>query len=225
MRTKRKIQITVDALMTAVVLLLMSYSIAGELLHEILGISMFALLITHHVLSFAYTKALFKGKRSADKILKIIIDILLCICILMMMFSAVILSKHVFAFLKINSLSNLSRTLHLLGSYWSFALMSIHLGFHLDFMLSKAMKKKKNRIIIHSVLAALSVTGLVFFIREGVYKYMLLINQFVFFDVNSGLVIFLLKYIPIMFMYASIGYLFIKILKHGGNKNEKRFRS
>ena len=64
---KRKMQIAVDILMAAILLIQMSYSLAGELLHEITGIAFFALFICHHILVRSYTKALFKGKRTAEK--------------------------------------------------------------------------------------------------------------------------------------------------------------
>ena len=41
MKAKRKMQIAVDVIMTAILLVQMSYSIAGELLHEISGIAFF----------------------------------------------------------------------------------------------------------------------------------------------------------------------------------------
>ncbi|MBE6835062.1 MAG: DUF4405 domain-containing protein [Ruminococcaceae bacterium] len=223
MKMKRKLQITVDILMTCILLIQMSYSIAGELIHEILGISMFLLLIAHHILSFSYTKALFRGKKSAEKVMKITLDILLCVCMLMIMLSAIILSKHIFTFLGIHVLSDISRKLHLLGAYWGFALMSAHIGFHLDFMFARLMKNKSKKIILYSVMGCLSAAGVVFFITEGIYRYMLLINQFVFFDIKRGLVVFLLKYIPIMIMYAFSSFLILKAVK--GRKSEIKTQS
>ncbi len=213
-KTKRKIQICVDVLMTCVLLLLMSYSIAGELLHEILGITLFALFIVHHVLSASFTKALFKGKRSADKTAKIMVDLLLTVVVLAQLLSAVPLSKYLFTFLGIASLSSVSRTVHLLGGYWGFALMSLHIGFHLDFMLAKPMRDKKKRAGIITVMALLFAAGLVMFIREGIYQYMLLLSQFVYFDAAGGLPLFLVKYILILCMFAVIGYAVMALCKN-----------
>ena len=146
MKAKRKIQITVDALMMCILLLQMSYSIAGEIIHEILGISLFALFVIHHIISLSFSKALVKGKKTPGKIMKTVVDILLIADILLLMSGAVIVSKHVFTFFGINTLSDYGRTAHLLGSYWGFALVSIHIGFHLDFMLGRIMKVKQKKI-------------------------------------------------------------------------------
>ena len=213
MKPKRKAQITVDALMLCILLLQMSYSIAGELLHEILGISLFVLFILHHIFSADFSKTLVKGRKSPEKMIKAIIDILLTADIIMVMFSAVIVSKYVFTFLGINTLSDFGRTAHLLGSYWGFALMSIHLGLHLDFFLRKAMKDKRKRIISIILMVLLSGAGLIFFIHDEIYKYMLLINRFVFFDNSGGLPLFLLKYIMIAAMFSSAGYAIDKLLR------------
>ena len=211
--SKRRIQIIVDVLMTAVLLVLMSYSIAGELIHEILGISLFILFTAHHIFSLNFTKALFKGKITPTKIIKIICDILMAIFMLIMLLSALSVSKYVFAFLGINFLSALARNAHTFGAYWLFALISIHIGFHLDFMLAKPMKNKKKKTVVLLTVSALFLSGLVVFFKEGIYNYMFLINKFVFFDTRSGILLFILKYISIMCMFSIFGLAFTKIKK------------
>ena len=218
MKTKRKIQITVDVLMLGILLLQMSYSIAGELIHEILGIALFILFLLHHILSVSFSKALVKGKQSHEKILKTVVDILLTVDILALIFSAVLVSKHVFTFLGISTLSSLGRTAHMLGAYWGFALMGLHLGFHLDFMLHRVMHDKRKKTAAYTVMLALAAAGLVCFIHEEIYKYMFLINQFVFFDTTGGLPLFILKYILIAAMFTTIGYGLINVIKR--RKNE-----
>lgn len=211
--SKRKIQIIVDVLMTAVLLVLMSYSIAGELIHEILGISLFILFTAHHIFSLNFTKALFKGKITPTKIIKIICDILMVIFMLIMLLSALSVSKYVFAFLGINFLSALARNAHTFGAYWLFALISIHIGFHLDFMLAKPMKNKKKKTVVLLTASALFLSGLVVLFKEGIYNYMFLINKFVFFDTRGGILLFILKYISIMCMFSIFGLALLKFTK------------
>ncbi|MBR0415537.1 MAG: DUF4405 domain-containing protein [Clostridia bacterium] len=213
MKVKRKLQIAADVLMSCILLLQMSYSIAGEVLHEILGIALFVLFVLHHILSVNFTKALFKGKPTAEKTLKVVIDILLTVDVLALMVSALFISNHVFTFLGLHHLAAFGRTLHLLASYWGFALMSLHIGFHLDFMLHKVMKEKRKKTAAIAIMIVVSAAGLACFIHEETYKYMLLINQFVFFDVAGGLPLFLLKYILMAAMFATIGYAMIRLVK------------
>lgn len=212
LKNKRYAQMLVDTLMSVVLIILMSYSIAGEVVHEVLGISMLILFVIHHILSVNFTKALFRGKKSADKILKIIVDILLTLIMLVMLVSAVPLSKHLFSFLQIDLFSSISRTAHMLAGYWGFVLMSIHIGFHLPNMLAKPSKDKRKRIIIRISLLIIFALGMYFFISEGIYKYLLLINRFVYFDSSAGLIIFVIKYLFIMGMLAVLGYAVISFV-------------
>jgi len=55
------------------------------------------------------------------------------------------------------------------------------------------------------------------FIHEEIYKYMFLINQFVFFDTTGGLPLFILKYILIAAMFTTIGYGIINVTKRRKN--------
>ena len=221
MKPKRITRITVDALMLFIMLLQMSYSIAGELLHEILGISLFALFVLHHILSFNFSRALVKSRKTPEKIMKTAVDILLTADILIMMFSAVVVSKHLFKFLGITTLSDFGRTAHLLGSYWGFALMCIHLGFHLDFLFHGVMKNKQKKKAFTAVMLLLAAAGLIIFIRDGIYKYMLLINRFVFFDTAGGLPLFLLKYALVAAMFTCAGYTASRAVKAAGRRNNE----
>ena len=214
---KRKLQMFVDVLMIGILLLQMSYSIAGEMLHEITGMAFFVLFIIHHTLVIRYTKALFRGKRTPEKTVKILMDILLLIIVLLMILSAIPISKYIFTFIGLSRFASLGRTIHLLGAYWGFALINIHLGFHLDRILHKPMQKNKGLTVL--VLTTIFIAGLIVFIKEGIYQYMFLINLFVYFDTNSGLLIFILKYILIAGMFAVVGYAGITLLK-GKKKNE-----
>lgn len=51
MKPKQILKIITDIAMTAILLLLMAYSLVGEAVHEWLGIGMFVLFILHHVLN------------------------------------------------------------------------------------------------------------------------------------------------------------------------------
>ena len=216
--SKRKLQIAVDIIMSAILLLQMSYIIAGELIHEITGISFFVLFIAHHILSVNYTKALFKGRKSAEKTVKLIVDIMLFIIIIMMMLSAVPISKYIFSFIGLERLSAAGRTVHLFGAYWGFALMNLHIGFHLDRALMKPLKDKKKKPPVTAALCILFIAGAAMFIKEGIYNYMFLVNRFVFFDESAGILIFLVKYILIGAMFAVLGFAVMSALK---KKSEK----
>ena len=65
MKRKQSVKIVTDIAMTAVLLLLMTYGLIGQVSHELLGIIMFVLFILHHILNSRWTKNMIKGKYTA----------------------------------------------------------------------------------------------------------------------------------------------------------------
>lgn len=116
MNKKITVRIAVDLLMTAALIVLMSYALSGEKLHEWIGAGTFLLFILHHVLNRAWLKNLFRGKYTLPRIMKTVVDILIFIAMLGLMYSAVIISRHIFRFLPIHGGKMLARQLHMLCS-------------------------------------------------------------------------------------------------------------
>lgn len=138
---KGKVKMAVDVLMTAALLFLMGYQFWGETVHEWVGAGMFALFLVHHILNGGWHKNLFRGKYPPMRILLAVIDVLTLLPMLAQMYSGIVLSRHVFAFLPIKSGLAPARRLHILGSYWGFLLMSLHLGLHWNMVMGAVRKK------------------------------------------------------------------------------------
>ncbi len=68
---------TVDILMTAVLLGLMTYSFIGEKAHEWLGMVMLLLFVFHHILNFSWLKGLGRGKYTPYRVFQTVIVILI----------------------------------------------------------------------------------------------------------------------------------------------------
>ena len=101
MNTKTKIKTAADILMTAALPVLMCYSLVGETAHEVVGVAMFGLFILHHALNFGWIKALFKGRYPPKRIVGTVVNAAVMICMLGLMYSSLVISKHVFAWLKL----------------------------------------------------------------------------------------------------------------------------
>lgn len=127
-------------------LLLMAYSLIGETAHEWSGASILILFITHHILNYRWFRTLFMGRYSPVWILNTMVNLLMLIDILFQGISGIIMSQQVFVFLNIQQGAALARVIHLLGAYWGFMLISVHIGLHWNAMLGhikKPMKKLK----------------------------------------------------------------------------------
>ena len=130
MKPKAILKIVLDVLMTLALLFLMGYQLWGEAPHEWVGAGMFVLFILHHLLNGSWHKNLLRGKYTPMRVLMLGIDTLVLIAMLLQMYSGIVMSRHVFSFLGIGGGMMLTRRLHILGAYWGFALMSLHLGLH-----------------------------------------------------------------------------------------------
>ena len=120
MRAKMVVKLATDIGMTLALLFLMGYQFWGETAHEWVGAGMFVLFVLHHGLNLNWHKRIFKGKYTPMRTLTLCVDVLVLLAMLALMYSGIVMSRHVFAFLSIERGLALARGLHLLGAYWGF---------------------------------------------------------------------------------------------------------
>lgn len=228
MKAKAKIKMLVDLAMTVAMLLLMAYTLVGEEAHEWIGLSMFVLFIIHHILNLGFWKNLFRGRYPAARILLLVVDILVLLCMLGMMISGVILSNYVFDFLPIRGHISFGRNLHMVCAYWGVVLMSVHLGLHWGVIMGRikglfgaakfpAFLKWMFRVI-GTVIA---VWGAVSFIRYDLPGYMVLKYYFVFFDPEESLALFFMNYAAIMGLWVWVAHYAQMLIKKIKPKDQK----
>lgn len=206
---KSNIKIFIDLLMTIALLLLMSYELLGSEAHEIVGIIMFVLFITHHTLNNYWIKSLTKGKQTAIKIIQNILVFLILTTLLSSMISGIIISRHLFTFLHTKYLSIASR-IHMLSAYWGFIFMSMHLGLHFN-MFSLMIKNKLKfskyiKPILKILIALLFAYGIFTFFKRDIAGYLFLKNQFFMLGNNEFLPLYIFDYMSVMFSFALISH-------------------
>lgn len=210
MKTKFKVKITVDIAMTLALLLLMAYSLIGETAHEWIGIGMFVLFVLHHILNRKWLGAVPNGSYTPIRIMQTVLVGLIFLCMVGSMVSGIIISRYVFTFLPNHGGYELAGKLHMLCAYWGFVLMSIHLGFHWNAMLSAARKHfkpcKVREWLLRIVGYLFAGYGIVAFVRREIGSYMLLQSHFVFFDYSESVVFFLFDYLSVMALFVFFGY-------------------
>lgn len=223
---KRKIGI--DLLMTVLLLLLMAYQVVGESLHEWFGTGMLILFVTHNLLNARWYGSLLKGKYRLARIFRTAVNLTLFISMLCMAYSGIVMSRHVFAFLPIENGMALARVMHLAGSYWSFVLMSLHLGLHwamVTGMLQRAYGGRNPAVYtwaLRLIAVMIAGYGAICFWRENCLSYMLLKTEFAFFDYEKSPVTVFAEYIAMMGFWVFVAYYILKIL---GKRSEAKGRS
>lgn len=228
MKPKAIAKLAVDVVMTLALLFLMGYHFWGEILHEWVGAGMFLLFIVHHILNGYWHKSLFKGKYSALRILILCIDCLVLIAMFAQMYSGIVMSRYVFHFLPFSGGMALARRLHILGAYWGFLFMSLHLGLHWNMILEMFRKsagiksKAKSRSIIAFVVGlVIAVYGLWAFIGRDFPTYLFLKSEFVFLDYSEAKILFYIDYLALMGLCIFIAHYSTKLIRKLKKKTEE----
>ena len=211
MKSKQIAKIVTDILMTGILLLLMARSLVGEAAHEWLGIGMFVLFILHHALNSSWSRNLRKGKYTPFRILQTALVVLALMSMLGSMVSGIVISRHALTFLPVTGGQSWARVLHMLSAYWGFVFICLHLGLHWSMMMGMAKRLFKRSFSARKWMARglgffIAAYGLYAFFKREIGSYMILKNQFVFFNFEEPLIYFLLDYIAVMGLFVFIGH-------------------
>ena len=211
MNKLNRIRLPIDIMMTLVSIVLMggNYLFPAEIVHEILGVGLFILWSVHIFLNRRWYGGIFKGKYNPYRIMQTVINCCILICTIFLMISGIILSNQLFTFLNIQSGLGFARIAHLLSSHWYYLFMSLHIGLHMGRLFQNVATKKLPCIL----LVLTSLYGLYAFIARGVWKYLILKQQFFFFDLERGYILFAMDYISIIILFATISHFIAKLLK------------
>ena len=232
-----KFRISLDITMTVLSIILMggNYLFPADLIHEILGVGLFVLWAVHIILNHRWYSAIFRGKYNPYRVMQTIINCCILICTIFLMISGIILSNHIFTFLNIQGGLGFARIAHLLASHWYYLFMSLHIGLHVGMITNKmchpapinchpelvsgshaeeipkqVRHDKLRKIIPRIILALVCAYGIYAFIARGVWKYLILRQQFFFFDLERGYILFAIDYISIIILFATLSHLLAK---------------
>lgn len=224
-----KIKIFIDIIMTLGLLFVSGYQLWGEVAHEWVGAGMFCLFIAHNILNFSWYKSLFRGRYTPARIFQMVINLSLLAIMLIQMYSGIVLSRYVFDFLPINNGMSLARLLHILGAYWGFLLMSLHLGNHWNMvigMLHKILRRnnpsKRYSAVGFVIGLMISGYGVFVFIKRDFLTYLFLQSEFVFLDYNEPILLFYIDYLALMGLCVFLSHYISKFCRTVQQRKEAK---
>lgn len=224
MKKKMVCKISVDMVMTVLLLFLMARQITGDSAHEWLGAGMFVLWIAHHILNRNWYLHLFKGKYTPMRMIQTVTNIAVFFSMLGLMVSGVILSREVFAFLPISGGVAFARSLHIVSAFWGFVLMAFHLGLHWNMILGMvknaagAVPTAPVRFLLRMAAGIIAGYGAFAFWKNQILSYMFLTTHFVFFDFEKPIGLFFAEYIVIMVLFAFLAHYISKGIQRMSRK-------
>ena len=226
MSGKAKRKISVDILMTILLLFLNGYPFWGEVAHEWAGAGLLVLFIIHNILNRSCYRRIFKGKDTPARIVLLTTDLLLLAVMLIQMYSGIVLSRHVFEFLPAESGLGLARRLHILGAYWRFLLVGFHLGLHWNTAagavcsrLASERRKAVPQACFTAIAAMIAGYGIFVFFKRDFPVYLFLRSEFVFLDFSEPLALFYLDYLALMGLCIFAAHFGRKLWSKDSGKN------
>lgn len=122
-----KLKIFIDAVMAILFIVLMTYRATDNLIHELIGVSLFLLIVIHVWLNKKWLTTFYKAKFNALRIFQIVTILLLFMVMLVMLVNVAFISQGVFAFKGLDG-SLLVRKIHVFSANWIMILSAVHLG-------------------------------------------------------------------------------------------------
>ncbi len=211
MKPKALIKLSVDVAMTILFLLQMGYHMLDNRAHEWTGIALCLLFLLHHILNGGWHLRLFKGKYSTQRILLTVTDVLLTLCMIAIISSAVMVSRSVFNFLGLR-LRAMGRQIHMPATMWGFVLTGLHLGLHWNMILGQMRRGGKRKsshataVVGRVVLAVVCAFGVYQFIARGLWMELFSLREFAFLDYGESLFFFAISYIAILTLWAALSH-------------------
>lgn len=141
MTQKSAIKYLLDLIMLIMMIVLMAFSLTGDFLHEIIGITLFVLFITHCILNRKWYKSslkiLFSGKYKFSSRLWTLVNYLVHIDMVLMVITSAFISNILM--LNVGNYGDIA-FLHKIFAYAGLVLISLHTGFHGSLILKQSGK-------------------------------------------------------------------------------------
>lgn len=141
MTQKSAIKYLLDLIMLIMMIVLMAFSLTGDFLHEIIGITLFVLFITHCILNRKWYKSslkiLFTGKYKFSSRLWTVVNYLVHIDMVLMVITSAFISNILL--LNVGNYGDIA-FLHKVFAYAGLVLISLHTGFHGSLILKQSGK-------------------------------------------------------------------------------------
>lgn len=152
-----KLRLVVDITMFILTFFLMNVNLISPLWHEIFGIIISFLIIIHLILNFKWIKNITKNIRKVKNKTRVLyaVDILTFFSYLITIVIGILISINIFNF-PTSYNPYLMLTHHITGRL-SLSLMLLHLGFHLNKIISKFTKNETTKAIIYIIYITLGV--------------------------------------------------------------------
>ena len=198
-------------MMTVLSIILMGGTVLfpDDRVHQVLGMLLLTLWFSHVVLNWRWYGSLFKGKYNSYRRMQIVVNIGITVCAILQMISGLMMAW----FMPVEAIGSgieFARTAHIVASHWYFLFMCFHIGMHISMMASRVPVRYLGYTRL--AIGVVSCYGIYAFIIRGLWRYILLLQQFFFLDLDRGYVLFVVDYISILVLFSMISHYLSRLL-------------
>lgn len=122
-----RVRLVLDLLAVALVIACLAYWWLDNLSHEVLGTTLFALVIVHNVFNRRWYGGVTKRKADVPRIVNLLTIVCLAIGMTIMLITSLLVSRDLFPFTALSGAFAV-REIHMFAGYWVLLIISIHLG-------------------------------------------------------------------------------------------------
>lgn len=201
MKSRNATRVALDVALAATLVAVMATALVQEAPHEWLGVALFGLTAAHMVVNRAWLATMFRGRRRALRVLQVIVIVGLVACVVGLIASSLVISKHAFGFLPALPGAGWARSVHMLCSHWMFVLAFAHVGLHVRDMRGLASWQAW---ALRVVFASVACFGAYSFVRLNLWAYLTGQVQFAFVDPGIPLAISLARYASVAVLLAGV---------------------
>lgn len=206
------IRLALDFVAAGLLLAALAYNLMGNMVHEIIGSAMFALLIGHNLFNRRWYGTVLKGRAEARTLITKGINLSLLVSMLTLLITSVIISQAVFSFLPLSSTVS-ARQLHTMVGYLALLIVAVHLGLHWTIiigvvrrLLNVTEESRARTVVLRIVAAGIAAFGIQSLIVVNVSSKLLMQFSMEFWDFQSAAVAFFLHHAAIIGLGVVIGH-------------------
>ena len=213
-------KLSLDLIMTILVVLALAYPLTGNTVHELIGFVVLGIFLVHNLaINSRWYATQLKGKYNARRIAGIAINLLVLLTTVVLVVSGVMNSRLIGALLGIEE-DVLPREIHTTAAYWFLVLMSIHLGMHWRMVMAEARKffggsagGNLRPLLLRLTTALLAACGVHASLERNLYAKLVAYFSFDFWDTDGSLmaaIVYVAQYVAIIGVYVGLTHYILK---------------
>lgn len=210
---KKLIKFILSYLMLITILIAIANKWTGNVIHEILGITILLMILYHNLINKKWYETIKKGSYNFFRAINLFLNFLLLISTICLLISSIMISDTLFAFLNIKSTMFLEQ-IHTTFAYWMFICMAIHLGNHLK-RFSSFLPRLYIPTFLKIIASFLIVTyAIEAFIQRDVYTKLFMIHAFDYWDKRQSMIIWFIDYLSILIALTVLTQVLFRICRN-----------